>query len=107
MVQNHILGSGKWFGTDLDHTGCIRSHFDDKKCFDFFFFNFFHKILRHFGLFLKGLDQKIHKKSIFLKSKLDYLDMKNRIDQKLYLVNIFASLAWFVQNSKTERQVRF
>ena len=25
MVQNHVLGSGKWFGTDLDHTGCIRN----------------------------------------------------------------------------------
>ena len=31
MVQNHVLGSGKWFGTDLDHNGCIRSDFGQTK----------------------------------------------------------------------------
>ena len=35
------------------------------------------------------------------------LDMQNGIHQKLDLVIIFASLAWFDQNSKSERQVRF
>ena len=48
--------------------------------------------------------KKFANNPFFLKSKLD---MQNGINQKLDLVIIFASLAWFDQNSKSERQVRF
>ena len=30
VVENHSLGSGKWFGMTLDHIKCIRSHFKEK-----------------------------------------------------------------------------
>ena len=78
MVQNHILGSGKWFGTDLDHTGCIRSHFDDKKFFDFFF-QLFSCIFKAFWPIFEGSRPKNSQKiDFFEKSKLDNYAKSNR-----------------------------
>ena len=36
--RNLFWGSGKWFGTTLDHLGCITSHFTEKNFLTFFRF---------------------------------------------------------------------
>ena len=43
VVETHSLGSGKWFGTTLDHLECSRSDFKEKK-----FVTFFQMFLKHF-----------------------------------------------------------
>ena len=72
------------------------------------FFDFFSHFLKHFlkgfGLFLKGLSEKIHKKSIFSKRKPS---IKNRLDRSLDMVMFLNSLALLALKLRTEGQVRF
>ena len=56
-----------------------------------------------FGLFLKGLEEKIFKKSIFSKMKPR---IENPYDKKLDIVPYFTLRAFVHHRSKTERQVR-
>ena len=68
------------------------------------FFPFLPHFLKGFGLFLKGLSEKIHKKSIFSKSKPS---IKNRLDRSLDMVMFLNSLALLALKLRTEGQVRF
>ena len=61
--RNLFWGSGKWFGTTLDHLGCITSHFTENNFW--LFFDFFKLFSKDFCLFLKDLSCTSRKNSIF------------------------------------------
>ena len=74
-----------------------------EKIFSHFLFTFFTHFKRDFGLFLKGFEEKIFKKSIFSKMKPH---IENPSGKKLDMVPYFTLRALVDHRSKTERQVR-
>ena len=103
VVEKHSLGSGKWFGTTLDHLGCITCHFTEKKFLTFF--RFFPSIFqRNFAYFWRIWAVQVAKNRFFFKNKPC---MKNPLVEKLDMVPYFILLASLEKKSKNERQVSF